>query len=196
MSIKRILISAFLFSLSSLSFSADAPSKRYYVGGGVGQSKGDDVCDGISNCDDTDIAWKLFGGYRFTQNIAIEGGYVDFGEYTGKVNTIIGTVKAKAEVSGFTAHMVGTLPLHERFSLIARLGTIYADVDVKGSAGGFNGHADDQSFAFAGGVGAEVVITDQLFARAEYELFKDLGDNDETGESDVYLASVSVGFRF
>ena len=196
MIIKRIYLSVFLFSLSSFAFSADAPSRPYYVGGGMGQSRGDDVCDGISNCNDTDIAWKLFGGYRFTQNIAIEAGYVDFGEYTGKVNTIIGTVKAKAEVSGFTAHIVGTLPLHERISLIARLGTIYADVDVKGSAGGFNAHGDDQSFSFAGGVGAEVAITEQLFARAEYELFKDLGDDDETGESDIYLASASLVFRF
>lgn len=197
MIIKRILLSALLLSLSSLAFSAEAlPKYPSYIGGGVGQSKGDDVCDGISNCDDTDTAWKLFLGYRFTQNFAIEAGYVDFGEFTGKVGTVVGPVNVKAEATGFTAHVVGILPLHDRFSLIARLGTIYADVDVKASAGGISASGDDQSFAFAGGVGAEVNFTDQLSLRAEYELFKDLGDDDDTGESDVYLASASVVFRF
>lgn len=192
MNTKGILLSACLLSITSLAFSAEAPPKPYYIGGGVGQSKADDFCDGISSCDDTDTAWKLFGGYRFTKYFAIEAGYVDFGEFTGEVFG----VDVKAEVTGFTAHMVGTLPLHDRFSLIARLGTIYSDVDVKASGGGISASGDDQSFAFAGGVGAEVNFTDQLSLRAEYELFKDLGDDSDTGESEVYLASASVVFRF
>jgi hypothetical protein len=40
----------------------------------------------------------------------------------GKVNTILGTVKAKAEVSGYGTFS-GTLPLRGAF-LIARLGTM------------------------------------------------------------------------
>ena len=189
---KYLLISTLLFSLSSPVLSADALEKPWYVGGGAGQAEADDACDGVSNCDDTDTGWKLFGGYRFTQYVAIEAGYVDLGEYSGNS----GGISASAEVTGVTAHVVGTLPLHERFSLIGRLGTIYADVDAKASGFGISVSEDDQSFAFAVGVGAEVNITDQFSLRAEYELFKDVGDDDSTGEDDVYLASISAVFRF
>ena len=192
MKTKFVLISVFLFSLSSSVLSADALPKPWYVGGGVGQSKGDDVCDGISSCDDTDTGWKLFGGLQFTQYVAIEAGYVDLGKFSGNVSGI----SASAEATGYTAHVVGTLPLNSRFSLIGRLGTIYNDVEVKASAGGSSDSARDQQFAFAVGVGAEVNFTDQFSLRAEYELFKDLGDEDETGEDDVYLASLSAVFRF
>ena len=188
---KYLLISTLLFSLSSPVLSADALENPWYVGGGVGQSKADDACDGVSSCDDTDTGWKLFGGYRFTQYVAVEAGYVDLGEFSGNVSGI----GVSAEATGVTAHVVGTLPINDRFSLLGRLGTIYADVDVKASAFGISVSEDDQSFAFAAGLGAEVNITDQFSLRAEYELFKDIGD-DNTGEDDVYLASVSAVFRF
>jgi OOP family OmpA-OmpF porin len=192
MNIRNILLPVLLFSFSSSVLSADALDKPWYIGGGVGQSEADDACGGISNCDDTDTGWKLFGGYRFTQYVAIEAGYVDFGEYSGSS----GGISASAEATGVTAHVVGTLPLHDRFSLIGRLGTIYSDVDVKASGFGITIREDDQSFAFAAGVGAEVNITDQFSLRAEYELFKDVGDDNSTGEDDVYLASLSAVFRF
>jgi len=192
MKTKFALISAFLFSLFSSVISAEALDKPWYIGAGVGQSEADDACSGVSNCDDTDTGWKLFGGYRFTQYVAIEAGYVDLGEYSGSS----GGISASAEVTGVTAHVVGTLPLHERFSLIGRLGTIYADVDAKASGFGVSVDEDDQFFAFAAGVGAEVNITDQFSLRAEYELFKDVGDDDSTEEDDFYLASLSAVFRF
>jgi OOP family OmpA-OmpF porin len=192
MKTKFALISAFLFSIFSPVLSAEALGNPWYIGAGVGQSEVDDFCSGVSNCDDTDTGWKLFGGYRFTQYVAIEAGYVDFGKFSGNSGGISGS----AEVTGVTAHVVGTLPLNERFSLIGRLGTIYADVDVKASGFGIYYHDDDQSFDFAAGVGAEVNITNQFSLRAEYELFKDVGDDDTTGEDDVSLASLSAVFRF
>lgn len=192
MKTKFTLISAFLFSIFSPVISAEALGNPWYIGAGVGQSEVDDFCSGVSNCDDTDTGWKLFGGYLFTQYVAIEAGYVDFGKFSGSS----GGISASAEVTGVTAHVVGMLPLNERFSLIGRLGTIYADVDIKASGFGYSFHDDDQSFDFAAGVGAEVNITDQFSLRAEYELFKDVGDDDTTGEDDVYLASLSAVFRF
>ncbi|HEU5282508.1 MAG TPA: outer membrane beta-barrel protein, partial [Burkholderiales bacterium] len=55
----------------------------FYVGGGIGQSELKDACDGdgltVTDCDDTDTAWKLFAGYWFNKYFAVEGGYIDFG---------------------------------------------------------------------------------------------------------------------
>lgn len=197
MHLKHIVIALPLLGLSATGLAAEnSPIKAFYIGGGGGQSEVDDFCDGASNCDDTDTAWKIFGGYRFNPNIAIEAGYVDFGEFTAS-DTIFGfSVTGKAEVTGVTAHVLGILPVHERVSLMARAGTIYSDVDIKASGAGITVNEDDQSFAFAAGLGAEFNITDQFALRAEYELFKDVGDDDETGESDVTLLSASALFRF
>jgi OmpA-OmpF porin, OOP family len=75
---------------------AHAGDPGFYVGGGIGQSRYDDSLTGqirsayanypdysfVSGqlTDDSDQAWKLFGGYRFLPWLGVEFGWVDLGE--------------------------------------------------------------------------------------------------------------------
>ncbi|MHB1241067.1 MAG: hypothetical protein ACYC18_11270 [Gammaproteobacteria bacterium] len=43
----------------------------------------------ISSVDDTDFAYKLFAGYRFNPNFALEGGYVDLGSLRFVSNVLV-----------------------------------------------------------------------------------------------------------
>src|SRR5205085_4251234 len=60
----------------------------WYVGGNLGRASTDFdapapvVPPGVGfNEDDTDTAGKLFGGYQFHRNFALEFGYYDLGRY-------------------------------------------------------------------------------------------------------------------
>jgi len=59
--------------------------KGAYLGAGVGQASAGDYCSDnarapVISCEDDDTSFKVFGGYRFTPNIAFEAAYVDLGE--------------------------------------------------------------------------------------------------------------------
>ena len=74
-SLLTILFLAFMLSTVALA------QLHYYVGGGIGQSyvEEDNVASG-EDFDEEDFAYKVFGGYRFHENFAVEADYLDFGE--------------------------------------------------------------------------------------------------------------------
>jgi outer membrane immunogenic protein len=64
----------------------------FYIGGSIGRSLLDaDISDsdaGSLDFDDGDLAWKGFAGFNidaFVIDLAIEGGYVDFGQPTDRI---------------------------------------------------------------------------------------------------------------
>lgn len=88
-------ITTALFAAAALLASSGAMAQAY-VGGALGLSSLDGACDGADiPCDEDDTGFKIFGGYKFTPNIAIEGSYVDFG-------------KASASEPGWSASVAAT----------------------------------------------------------------------------------------
>src|ERR1700756_2796296 len=66
-------ITAALFALP-----AAAQEPGFFAGVSIGQSKFSGQCDGIPagvSCDENGTTYKLFGGYQFTRNLAVELGY-------------------------------------------------------------------------------------------------------------------------
>ncbi|HUF22216.1 MAG TPA: outer membrane beta-barrel protein [Burkholderiales bacterium] len=171
-----------------------------YLGASIGQSKFSDSCKDeagviLSSCDNKDTGFKLFGGYMFNPNLGVEVGYVNLGEITAS-GTFLGTpFTAAIETTGFTAHAVGVLPLNEQFSLLGKLGLIRWDADASVSAGGVSGSVSEDGIDFALALGAQYNISRSLGVRAEWDFYKDLGNN-ETGEDDVHLLSVGIVFSF
>jgi hypothetical protein len=81
------------------------------VGVSAGQSKVDVDCSGTITCDDSDNAYKIFGGYLFSPNFGIEGAYYN----QGKVKEIasdpqLGNVSAELKGDGFGLYGIGVLP--------------------------------------------------------------------------------------
>ena len=58
----------------------DLFSKGYYVGGSIGQSEGSSYCSGSSTCEDSDTAWKIFGGMQVMDKLSVEGSYLNLGD--------------------------------------------------------------------------------------------------------------------
>jgi opacity protein-like surface antigen len=69
-----------------------------YIGAGVGQSDVDTDCavagTETTGCDTTNTAWKAYLGYQFNKWIALEGGYVKFGDVNA-TGSVVGTPSAQ-----------------------------------------------------------------------------------------------------
>jgi OmpA-OmpF porin, OOP family len=50
-----------------------------YIGGALGWGNSSTDCSG---CDESDIAFKLYGGFKFTPQLAVEMAYTNFGDVT------------------------------------------------------------------------------------------------------------------
>ena len=90
---KIILAVAAFVALSGSAFAQQA--SQAYIGAGVGQGHVNTDCTGVPDCKNNSTGYKLYGGYKFTPNIAGEVSYFDFG-------------KAKASGGGATAEMSGS----------------------------------------------------------------------------------------
>ncbi|TAK86850.1 MAG: hypothetical protein EPO09_19255 [Aquabacterium sp.] len=64
---------------------AGSASAQAYVQGAFGPTNLAVDCAGTSHCDKDDYGGKLVGGYAVNPNIAIEAGYVNFGQATANV---------------------------------------------------------------------------------------------------------------
>ena len=112
-----------------------AQAENWYGGASVGQSKAKDIgtCDLDITCssDDTDTGWKIYGGYQFHPNGAIEIGYVDLGKFTASgTDSFLGAVSADWKANGFTAALVGSLPVGQNFGLMGKLGLFHWNLDA------------------------------------------------------------------
>lgn len=179
-----------------------AQDKGFYIGLGAGQSDAKDACSELGgvgfsgSCDDTSTGKKIFLGYQFTQNFAVEGGYVDLGKFKAS-GTVLGVpVSAYAKAKTWQLVAVGTLPLANNFSLFGKAGLHNWDADAGVTALGLTSTTSDKGIDLTFGVGAGYEITKNLGLRLEWERFRHVGEDDTTGKSDVDLLSVGLRYRF
>jgi len=184
----------------ALPAAAQMSMSNLYLGGSIGQSKAKDACEGATtSCDDKDTSWRLFAGYQFNPNLAIEAGYADLGKATasGVVSGV--NLSEKFEASAWDLVAVGILPLGSQFSIYGKLGVYYGE--VKGSAtatlGGVSASASDKdtNTDLTFGLGAAFDINRNFGVRAEYQKYKDMGGSN-VGKSDVDVLSIGVLYRF
>jgi OOP family OmpA-OmpF porin len=148
---------------------------------------------------DEDNGYKVFGGYQFNRYIALEGGYVDLGEYGYALDTVpAGTLTGHIDLHGVNLDLVGTMPLSERFSVFARVGAIYAEADTTFVGTGAvnvlepNPTASEVDLKF--GVGAEYAFTEALSMRVEAERYR---IDDAVGNTgDIDMLSAGLVYRF
>jgi len=186
----------------------------WYIGTGVGYSQVsiDDIppIAGVTftqSKDENDTGWKIFGGYNFNPNFAIEGGYVDLGKFNLSANItapISAAFSADIKFSGPFLDLVGIWPVAENFSLYAKGGGIYASskTDVSATpalAAAFTaaGIVSDSSDDLKGmaGLGAQFDFNRNFGVRGEWERYFSLGTNG-SGKGDVDLFSANLIYTF
>jgi OmpA-OmpF porin, OOP family len=214
---KLTFIAALLVAFGSSA--VHAQDQGWYMGIGVGQSKAPDVnCSDLDgslgfptagascSAEDTSTATKLFAGYQFNRYVAVEAGYVNLGKFTFSANKPTNPFGFTADVSdkasGFGIDAVGTWPITPEFGLLGRIGLFRWTLDASATlttqfAGGANGSASEKATGIdvAFGVGAKYDFSENLGLRAEFQRFKNVG-NDTTGKEDVDLISASFVYRF
>jgi OOP family OmpA-OmpF porin len=154
-----------------------------YVGLGFGQTTADfPDCSISTTCDDKDTGFKIFGGYRFNQNFALEGGYADLGESTF---SIPGFASGSAEATTILLHAVGMIPLNPQFSIFGKAGLHRWDAKESGLILGvpFSESDDGIDITFGAGVQANF---GRFSLRLEWERYDvDSSDADFFGLSGI-----------
>ena len=207
----RVLGLAGLGSLAA--FSATAQDAGYYYGGlSVGQSRAriDDerITAGLlgaglrtttMSLDESDTAFKLFGGYQFNRYLAVEGGYFDLGKFGFTSTTVpAGTLNGQIKLRGFNLDLVGTLPLSERFSVIGRVGAQVARASDSFSGTGavqvLSPNPSKRATNYKVGLGLQYEVNPSFLVRAEAERYRI--DDAVGNRGDINMYSVSLVFPF
>jgi OOP family OmpA-OmpF porin len=205
-----MLTLAVLAAIASPFAMADNPG--WYGGVSVGRSSASIDTAGISSAllagglvtssiesADNDTGYKLFAGYRFNRNFAIEGGYFELGSFGFRAATVpAGTLSGNLKAAGLNIDAVGILPITEKFSVLGRFGLTYADTRDSFSGTGLaavrNASPAKRDTNYKFGLGLQYAFTDSLSMRADVERFR---INDAVGsKGDIDLTSVGVVYRF
>jgi OmpA-OmpF porin, OOP family len=150
-----------------------------YLGGSLGQSTFTKWCDVPGSCDDTDTAWKLFGGYRINRHFGIEATYVEWGEVTASA----GALEVAASQHSYGLAAVGMLPVGQAgLELFGKLGFLLTSQETRST---FTVERDETELHY--GLGVKYVFSQNLAARAEWE---------ETEKLKVRMLSIGLEYRF
>jgi len=175
-------------TMDSMKTAVTGPDSGWLVGGSFGQSKLKVDCTGFS-CDDTDTAFRIFGGYNFNKNFGVELGYADLGAVTFTAPGVSGEISAKA----WDLMAVGTLPLGTNFALYGKLGMYRADSDASGT-GVISGSGSNSDITYA--IGGQYNFNRNLGIRAEWQQYKKVGTDNTGGEGDVDIMAIGVVWKF
>ncbi len=193
---------------------ATAQDSYGYIGLGGGQTRGHLDEQRITNrvttgpgaagpftlgTDRRDAGYKLFGGYQLNRYLAFEGGYFNLGRQGFNINTATGgSLVGDVRTQGANFDVVGSLPLTDNLSALARAGVVYARTRTGfNSAGGVTLNDARPSERGANpkvGLGLQYALSDNFLLRGEAERYR---INDAVGgHGRVNLYSVSLVIPF
>lgn len=177
---------ALALAVCAMSAGAFAAEDKFYVGGAIGRGSHNVEDLPGASVDESDTGYKLFGGYRFSKELAVEVGYFDFGQATAKVGSL--TV-GKYETSAFGGGVAFTLPFADKWSGIGRLGL--ASVKTKGTVLGISDSEDNVKLY--GGLGIGYAITPQINVQGTWDFTQAEIDGD-SGRVDLLAIGVTFSF--
>jgi len=174
----------------------------WYAGFGFGQSQYNDVessldesfaAEGLTSsttANNQTEGWKVYTGYQFNKYLGVEGGYANLNDMTASSATSAGTVSTNLESEAWMLAAVGSYPVTEKFSVMAKLGAAYVlqVADVKEGAALTQRSGDDDYQPYYG-VGVSYALVDNFRLRAEWERY----DLDEIN-IDLMTAGFAVAF--
>jgi OOP family OmpA-OmpF porin len=193
---------------------AQAQQTGFYVGAGVGQSKGTNVdANDVSNflrdkgytnpsstADDRDTSYRLTAGYSLNPAVAVEAIYADIGRFGTRSTVTNGTVSADYKAKGYGVDLVLSAPMSEQFSVFGRVGVLQAKTEADFRSSGVvvlnAGRGSTTKTAQHYGLGLQFNLTKAVALRAEVERFRKLGDDSTGGELQADAYSLGAIFRF
>ncbi|MEK8049965.1 porin family protein [Ideonella sp. DXS22W] len=168
------LATAAVLALGTGAARADTP---YYLGGSLGTSSWRGSVNGIDGSDGGS-SYKVYGGYQFTPNYALELSSARLG-YQRDANG------NQAFARGYSLDGVGLMPMGNGFSLLGRVGL--ADMKTLTASG------SDHGLALKVGAGVQYQLSKSTALRAEWERYR-LAAFDTHPNADQFTLGVKFGF--
>lgn len=184
----KYIILPWLMLVSIMAGSTGLAAAEPYVGLGIGAAyyKADLTSLGGGELDDNSTGIKLYGGYAFNRYFAVEASVYDFDEASvgGFQTTPGGPINsAGSSMKGVGAYAVATWPLNRELNLMAKLGMLNWQADLRVN----NVTASSDGTDAAAGIAASFAFTREWLATLEWEYF-------DSGNPE--LSMISAGFRF
>ena len=216
--------SIFFLTMISAAYAgvASAQDQGFYAGLGIGRSSADvteisrqDILNSgftslstfQSGSSKSDTAWKIFGGYRFSPNIAAEFFYANLGKFsrdasgngaTSGSSSVNFSLNSELKITGFGVAALLGAPLSDQWNVFAKPGLLFWDAKrtstTTATGGTQSGSISKNGTSPSFGVGTSYAFTDKLSARLEWERYFEVGDKSTTDKSDVNLFALSVQF--
>lgn len=138
----------------------------------------DALAPGGLDTDDSDTAFKLFGGRKFSRNYAVEFGYINLGDYSQESP---GVNKVKFDAQALFAELVGWMNVDTNYYLFGKLGIAYWDVDLDYTDFSVSSSNSDTGLDPVVGLGFEYRIPgDEWSVRIEWEQYQNVGEGVKT----------------
>lgn len=171
---------------SSSGYSMYSPGSTY-IGFNFGQSNYR-LNNGVGGfpADQRKNSYNIYGGAYFSEYFGVQLGYTDF----DRISRAGGTTYA----NGFTASLVGRVPLSPSFNLLGRLGTTYSRTDVSSSPASGITPGKESSWGASYGVGAEYNFNPSWSAVLQYDEYRMKFAG--TGRDKVNVTSLGVRYKF
>jgi hypothetical protein len=163
--------------------------------------------------DTEDSSYGFVVGWRLSEHLALEGGYMDLGDvkyrehsagtFFGPDPPEQGTLQKNIDsgTSGIQVSALGILPLSYRWEVYARGGVLIANstedvfvIDDLGTPGRIQ--VNQSGFDLLAGVGISFSLADIYRLRLEYQRVFDAGEKQTLDPADVDLATLNVTVSF
>lgn len=169
-----------------------------------------------SSFDNEDSAYGFVVGWRMSEHIAFEGGYMDLGDVKYREHAAGVFVPADpadpvepgelqqnidSSTSGIQLSALGILPLSYRWEVYARGGALISNntasvfvLDELGNSGKLR--STKSGFDLLAGVGISFSLAEIYNLRLEYQRVFDAGEDETLGEADVNMATFNISVSF
>lgn len=187
---KKILAAAALAACSAF---AQAAPVGPYIGGAFGFTMLNVDCSAGVTCDDSDVGYKLYGGYNFTPMFGVEVDYIDFGAATWD-SAYFGTKYLELSSSLFGVAGVVNWDFGKQWAGAAKLGLGQVTVD----SSGLLANGSQSNTKIYGGFDVSYAINPKFKLRAGWDFsvvdYTYPGGASEDGG--VHLFSVGASYNF
>ncbi|GAA4873904.1 OmpA family protein [Ferrimonas pelagia] len=180
------LMATLVFPLASADDTAP-----WYAGVGFGQSNWNGTCPAsvtAAQCDDTDFAWDLFGGWQFSRFIGVELGYTDLGKSRWDSQALSRTTDG----SGVRLALTGRAPLMDNLFVVAEAGGFWHDLKIRNAAGSFS---DDEIDPYLG-AGLDYRVNQQLQLGVRFRHFHDMEVTEQFSPVEANYWGLQLSYHF
>ena len=157
-----------------------------HAGLSLGRSELDIACPTGRTCDDTEQAFRAYVGGRFNNTVGGEVAYIKFGDFTRG--------GGETDVEGVDLALMAGIPFGNNWSVFGKLGAVYSQVDVTGTAPGL-ATGGENGWGPRYGVGLQMGLTENWAIRADYDRYRIKVPGNDRENVDTLLIGAQYTFR-